>query len=121
VRTFTGAVLILLIGLFQAGCERGSAGPPPRPEVGVAAPAFGGVTLAGDSLRLADLEGGPILLNLWATWCPPCRTEIPFLQSLHEEFGSRGLQVVGVSVDGAGNRDRSPWRQWLVLRSYIDE
>lgn len=43
-----------------------------------------------------------MLLNVWATWCFPCREEIPVLQALHEQFASRGLELVGVSVDARG-------------------
>src|SRR5690606_31870098 len=44
-------------------------------------------------------EGQPVLVNLWATWCAPCRRETPFLQSVHERYAPRGLQVVGLSMD----------------------
>jgi thiol-disulfide isomerase/thioredoxin len=62
-------------------------------------------TLAGTPFSLRGLRGGPALINLWATWCAPCRAETPFLQEIHEEYGPRGLQVVGLSMDGEGNRD----------------
>ena len=52
---------------------------------------------------MADLKGEVVLLNLWATWCKPCREEIPALDSLHREFGARGLRVAGVSIDVAGD------------------
>jgi cytochrome c-type biogenesis protein len=70
--------------------------------VGSEAPAYAAVSVAGDSVRLADLEGQVVLLNIWATWCIPCRREIPELQALHQEYSGRGLHVVGVSVDEAG-------------------
>ena len=66
------------------------------------APAYAGATLAGDTVSLARLRGEPVLLNIWATWCPPCREEMPLLQALHEEFEGAGLRVVGVSTDAAG-------------------
>jgi peroxiredoxin len=66
------------------------------------APAFAVTALGGDTVRLRDLRGGPVLLNLWATWCPPCREEMPGLQALHETYGARGLRVVGVSIDSRG-------------------
>lgn len=61
---------------------------------------FAAPTLDGDTVTVADLRGSPVLINLWATWCPPCREEIPYLQSLHESHPD--LQVVGVSVDDRG-------------------
>lgn len=66
------------------------------------APAFGAPNLEGDSLSLKDLRGQAVLLNVWATWCPPCREEMPHLQQLHEAYGGRGLRIIGVSVDTRG-------------------
>jgi peroxiredoxin len=71
-------------------------------EVGRTAPTYGAVTLAGDSANLNDLEGRVVLLNVWATWCGPCREEIPALQELYELHNERGFDVVGVSIDGRG-------------------
>jgi cytochrome c-type biogenesis protein len=53
----------------------------------------------GTAIALADLKGEVVLLNVWATWCKPCRQEIPALDSLHREFGPRGFRVAGVSID----------------------
>jgi peroxiredoxin len=74
------------------------------PTVGDPAPAaYGAPTLAGDTIRLAQLRGSAVMLNVWATWCPPCREEMPGLQTLHERYGQRGLRVVAVSIDGRGS------------------
>ncbi len=59
-------------------------------------------TLDGDSLRLVDYQGRVVLLNFWATWCAPCREEIPDLSALHAQFQSQGLTVLGVSLDETG-------------------
>lgn len=77
----------------------------PRVAVGKPAPSYSAVTLAGDSISLRDLHGRVVLLNLWATWCFPCRQEIPELQALHERLAPRGLEVVGVSVDARGAQE----------------
>ena len=92
-----GLALVLLAGAAACGdgAEREDAEATLSPE----APPFAAVTLEGDSVRLADLRGAPVLLNVWATWCAPCREEIPELQALHETFGPRGLRVIGVTVD----------------------
>lgn len=54
--------------------------------------------LDGNPVRLADLRGKLVLLNFWATWCPPCQAETPVLRELAEEYGDEGLEVVGVAV-----------------------
>ena len=65
-------------------------------------PAYGAATLAGDSLALDALAGRPVLLNIWATWCPPCREEMPALQTLHDRYSEQGLAVIAVSLDASG-------------------
>lgn len=69
---------------------------------GDAAPAFAAPTLDGDSVSVASLRGQVVLLNVWATWCVPCRREMPLLDSLSREFADRGVRVVGVSIDASG-------------------
>jgi thiol-disulfide isomerase/thioredoxin len=97
----TMARVAALVGLLVvAGCAEG--GPRRAPLVGDMVPDYGARTLEADSMSLADLRGEVVLLNVWATWCPPCREEIPVLQALHEEHADEGLRVVGVSVDAAG-------------------
>jgi len=56
----------------------------------------------GDALTLADLRGKTVLLNIWATWCVPCREEMPTLDALEAELGGPGFEVVPLSVDRAG-------------------
>ena len=64
------------------------------------APHYSAATLDGQvEIALADLRGEVVLLNGWATWCEPCREEMPLLQQLQEEYGAQGLHVVGVSID----------------------
>ena len=70
-------------------------------EVGTAAPDFAATDLHGRPVSLADLRGEVVLLNIWATWCPPCREEMPSMQRLHERLGPQGLRVVAVSIDAA--------------------
>lgn len=86
----------LLLLVLAAACGGGEI---ERVDIGAPAPAYRAATLAGDSLGLADLRGTPVLLNVWATWCVPCREEMPELQAIQDEFGAHGLRVVGVSID----------------------
>lgn len=57
----------------------------------------------GKSVALSDYKGKVILLDFWATWCPPCRKEIPGYIDLYNTYKSRGLEVIGVSMDDAGD------------------
>ena len=72
---------------------------------GDAAPAYAATTLEGDSVSLASLRGNVVVLNVWATWCLPCKREMPLLDSLSREFSDRGVRVIGVSVDGEGSAE----------------
>ena len=70
---------------------------PPAPALGHPAPEFTLPTLDGELLALSDLQGQPVVLNFWATWCGPCRAEMPELQRLHEQLGPAGVVVLGVN------------------------
>jgi len=96
-----GTLYAALALTVLAGCGGTVRGP----TVGEPIADYGATTLAGDSISLASLRGDVVLLNLWATWCVPCRTETPYLQSISEEYGPRGLEVVGVSQDVGDVRD----------------
>jgi thiol-disulfide isomerase/thioredoxin len=73
-------------------------------EVGTGAPDFRATDLQGRPVSLRDLRGEVVLLNIWATWCPPCREEMPSMQRLQEELGDAGLKIVAVSIDAAPGR-----------------
>jgi cytochrome c biogenesis protein CcmG/thiol:disulfide interchange protein DsbE len=76
--------------------------------VGSKAPPIQGVTLDASKRQksLADYAGKVVLLNVWATWCEPCRVEMPSIEKLHREYGPRGLAVVAISVDDPGAESR---------------
>lgn len=73
-----------------------------RVEIGARAPSYSTLSLDGDSVSLAGQRGKVVLLNIWATWCHPCRTEIPELRQIHARYQGRGLELIGVSVDSEG-------------------
>lgn len=56
-------------------------------------------SLAGDSIALADLRGKVVLVNFWATWCPPCRVEMPGFQKVYTKYRDQGFTIVGLSND----------------------
>ena len=95
---------LLLIAVV--GCAGKSGDAPARVEVGIEAPSYAARNLQGDSVTLASLRGKPVLLNVWATWCLPCKEEIPYLQTLHEKHGAEGLQIIGVSIDARGDETK---------------
>ncbi len=88
-----------------AGCGAAGAGGNAEVKVGKEAPAYAAVTLDGARASLADHRGKVVLLNVWATWCAPCREEIPYLESLYEKHRQDGLEIIGVSVDAAGTEE----------------
>jgi thiol:disulfide interchange protein len=66
-------------------------------------------TLEGAALSVADWKGKVVVLNYWATWCVPCRSEIPEFNRIHEELGARGVQIVGISMDQEGAEAVKPF------------
>ncbi len=71
---------------------------PPSPQAGFAAPGFALQTQDGQTVSLADLRGQVVLLNFWATWCPPCRAEMPAIQQVYDEHKDQGFTVLAVDV-----------------------
>ncbi len=80
----------------------GSAKSAVGPEVGKLAPNFRLATTYGTLVTLSDLRGNPVLLNFWATWCPPCRSEMPAMQKVHDQMRDKGLVVLAVDVEEQG-------------------
>lgn len=100
-RRTSGRDLVLPILLLAAFGGCGWADEMPG-RVDAVAPHYEAPDMAGNTVALSDLRGEVVLVNIWATWCPPCRIEMPHLQRLQEELGHRGFRVVGVSVDSRG-------------------
>ncbi|HEV2388665.1 MAG TPA: TlpA disulfide reductase family protein [Candidatus Acidoferrales bacterium] len=116
------AAMAALMG-FAAGCSRSSSAggntsaaiPPATVTAKSALPDLGpepDVTfqaLNGQSVRLSDLRGKVVLVNFWATWCEPCRAEIPELIEFQRKYGSRGFTVLGVAMDQEGRSVVAPF------------
>ena len=77
-----------------------SDGPMPKLQ-GKAAPGFSLVDLDGKKVSLADYRGKPVLVNFWATWCGPCKIEMPWFEEFHTKYAGQGLIILGVASDEA--------------------
>jgi thiol-disulfide isomerase/thioredoxin len=86
------ALAALIIPLGAAAFNFAKTGPKPVPELSF-------LDADGDEVSLADFEGDVVVLNLWATWCAPCRREMPSLDRLQAELGEDGLSVIALSLD----------------------
>ena len=78
---------------------------------GAEAPDFLTKDAAGGDLRLSDYRGKVVLLNFWASWCGPCKVEIPWFEEFERRYGGGGFAVIGISMDEGG---------WGVVRPYMD-
>ena len=103
------AVIAATGGLFLASRQAAAPGPAPTAATGAAAtapthrPSFTLVDLDGKQRSSDEYAGKAVIFNFWATWCAPCRREIPMLNALQAEYGPRGLQVLGIAMDTQEN------------------
>ena len=92
-----------------------------RPSRPPAAPEFTVPGLTGGPIALSDFRGKVVFLNFWATWCPPCKQEMPSMERLYRRYKDRGFTVLAVSIDTADAatvaRARSSAWMWLVNTS----
>lgn len=95
--------LMLVAGLRMARHSRTSS--PSADLKGEMAPDFSLQSLDGKTVRLSDYRGKAVLLNFWATWCAPCKIEMPWFVELQKQYGPDGLQIVGVAMDDASPKE----------------
>ena len=103
-------VISLIAGLALAGSAFAT------PKVGTPAPNFVGQTVDGQPLDLATFRGHVVLVNLWATWCPPCRAEMPMLDAYAKAHQAEGVVMIGLSADR--HRDIGDVRKVMSAFSY---
>ncbi len=70
----------------------------PAPEIGRLAPNFTLVDLEGNTVTLSDFQGKTVFVNFWATWCPPCRAEMPEMEAVYQEYKDKDVVVIGVDI-----------------------
>ena len=87
--------------LMPADKAADDSGPEPKLQ-GKPAPGFSLVDLDGNKVSLAQFKGKPVLVNFWATWCGPCKLEMPWFEEFHKKYADQGLVVLGVAADEAG-------------------
>lgn len=80
-----------------------TAGHIPAPQTGFLAPDFELKTLNGDVVKLSDLRGQAVLINLWSTWCPPCRAEMKTLETVYNDYKDQGFTVLAVNMTSQDN------------------
>jgi thiol-disulfide isomerase/thioredoxin len=95
---------MLFFGMRAARSNRANA-PAKGQLMGGLAPDFELAGLDGKNLKLSDLRGKAVLLNFWATYCGPCKFEMPWFVELQKEYGPQGFQILGVAMDDASNED----------------
>jgi len=109
----------------QDGAKKDGEAPPPElpePQKGSVAPDFSLKSLPdGKTVTLSSLRGKAVLVNFWATWCEPCKIEMPSLVDLQKKYGPQGLQIVGVAMDDADDKEISTFAHkmgvnYMVLR-----
>lgn len=102
---FIGILALGLIWTFISADNSGgsTAGLIPAPQKGFLAPDFTLETLEGKSLQLSDLRGRVVLVNFWATWCPPCRAEMPAFEQAFQDYENQGFTIVAVSATAQDN------------------
>jgi peroxiredoxin len=82
---------------------------------GQLAPDFSLAALDGKTVKLSDFRGKAVLLNFWATWCEPCKIEMPWFVDLQRKYGPQGLQVVGIAMDDASPKDIAEFAQKMSV------
>jgi len=102
--------LMLVLGFKLARSKQGIAAGAAQMKSGTA-PDFALQSLDGKTIRLSDYRGKAVVLNFWATWCGPCKIEMPWFVDLQKQYGSAGLRFLGVAMDDASTKEIADFAQ----------
>jgi cytochrome c biogenesis protein CcmG/thiol:disulfide interchange protein DsbE len=95
-------ILLLIAGaswiILSANTTNATTGNTSAPQAGFAAPDFTLKTPTGETYKLSELRGQAVLVNLWATWCPPCRAEMPTIEKMYKEYKNQGFNVLAINM-----------------------
>jgi cytochrome c biogenesis protein CcmG/thiol:disulfide interchange protein DsbE len=95
------SILALLAGAIWIWVSRAAPGETSSeiaaPRQGFLAPDFSLQTINGETIKLSELRGHPVLINVWASWCGPCRSEMPALEQVYQEYRDQGVEILGVN------------------------
>lgn len=94
---------LTVIEITPIGTRDAAAAPPSTAGVGQPAPDFSLKTIDGKDFRLSSLKGKAVLINLWASWCPPCRYEMPAIQAAYQKYKDKGLMVLAINFTAQDN------------------
>ena len=111
-RACVAFVIGLALGCMIYGCSRTHSVRAASPKDRKPAPDFALKDANGRTVHLSDYKGKVVLLDFWATWCGPCRMEIPWLKEFQSRFKDRGFEVLGISMDDDG---------WASVRPFVSE
>ena len=96
------AISLMLVFAYKATGKQPSDGPT---GAGKPAPEFELQALDGKTIKLSDLRGKAVVVNFWATWCQPCRVEMPWFVDLQKQYGPDGLQILGINADEDASKE----------------
>jgi peroxiredoxin len=115
---WTAGFLVVVGGLVAVGWLTRETSRPPV--VGDAVPELRLPLIDGDTASLTDYRGRVVMLNIWATWCPPCVTELPSMQRVYEAYADRGLAILAVAVDHRPGERQADGRVVGVVSEFVD-